>query len=57
MNGFERAVSSFKEGFSCSQALLSIYGTQLRLTNNYDYLLFKKYTVVLCIELFCFSFP
>ncbi|RZN73817.1 MAG: C_GCAxxG_C_C family protein [Candidatus Methanolliviera hydrocarbonicum] len=34
MNGFERAVSSFKEGFSCSQALLSIYGTQLDLNRE-----------------------
>jgi len=34
MNGFERAVSSFKEGFSCSQALLSIYGTQLGLNRE-----------------------
>ncbi|WXG39421.1 MAG: C-GCAxxG-C-C family protein [Candidatus Freyarchaeum deiterrae] len=28
MNNVERAVSVFKEGFSCSQAILSTYGTQ-----------------------------
>lgn len=28
MNNVERAVSSFKEGFSCSQALLSTYGPE-----------------------------
>nr|MDO8080477.1 C-GCAxxG-C-C family protein [Candidatus Freyarchaeota archaeon] len=31
MNNVERAVSVFKEGFSCSQAMLSTYGTQFGL--------------------------
>jgi hypothetical protein len=34
MNRVERAVSCFKTGFSCSQALLSTYGTQFGLTRE-----------------------
>ena len=34
MNKAERAVSCFEEGFSCSQALLSTYGTQFGLTRE-----------------------
>ena len=34
MNRVERAVSCFKEGFSCSQALLSTYGTQFGLSRE-----------------------
>ena len=34
MNKVERAVSCFKTGFSCSQALLSTYGTQFGLTRE-----------------------
>ncbi|MBA7503098.1 hypothetical protein ES706_01705 [subsurface metagenome] len=34
MNRVERAVSCFKEGFSCSQALLSTYGPQLGLNHE-----------------------
>ncbi len=34
MNRVERAVSRFKTGFSCSQALLSTYDTQFGLTRE-----------------------
>ena len=34
MNRVERAVSCFKEGFTCSQALLSTYGPQLGLNHE-----------------------
>ncbi len=34
MNRVERAVSCFKEGFSCSQAMLSSYGPQLGLNHE-----------------------
>lgn len=34
MNRVERAVSCFKEGFSCSQALLATYGTQFGLSRE-----------------------
>ena len=34
MNRVERAVSCFKEGFSCSQAMLSTYGPQLGLNHE-----------------------
>jgi C_GCAxxG_C_C family probable redox protein len=34
MNRVERAVSCFKEGFSCSQALLSNYGEQFGLSRE-----------------------
>lgn len=34
MNRVERAVSCFKEGFSCSQALLSTYGAQFGLNRE-----------------------
>ena len=34
MNRVERAVSSFKEGFRCSQALLSTYGVQFGLNRE-----------------------
>ena len=34
MDRIERAVSCFKEGFSCSQALLSTYGEQLGLNRE-----------------------
>ena len=34
MNNVERAVSYFKDGFSCSQALLSTYGPQLGLSGD-----------------------
>ena len=34
MNNIERAVSYFKEGFNCSQALLSAYGPQLGLPED-----------------------
>ncbi len=34
MNRVERAVSCFKEGFTCSQAMLSTYGPQLGLNHE-----------------------
>jgi len=34
MNSVERTVSCFKEGFSCSQALLSTYGVQFGLSRE-----------------------
>jgi len=34
MNRVERVVSCFKEGFSCSQAMLSTYGPQLGLNHE-----------------------
>ena len=34
MNRVERAVSCFKGGFNCSQALLSTYGTQFGLNRE-----------------------
>lgn len=34
MNRIERAVSCFKEGFSCSQAVLSTYGNQFGLNHE-----------------------
>jgi len=43
MNNVERAVSCFNDGFSCSQAILSTYGTQFGISHEIAFKISKPF--------------